>query len=278
MAITRQDEIIEKAAASDASAVPRYNLRTPDGVLIGENVALELANAVTQMGTPVNAAALNEMLAASGVTVGAASAYTLAQEGFALFDGAPVRFRLHVASGANPTLNVNGTGAKAIKTMLGDAMPSAIPAGMWVDAKYSTVADAYILSGGSVSAAQIAAWNAKPTTDEVVSEIVARAAKVATGTYTGNGNSGSSGKRTLSFDFTPNLVIVVQSSTNTASYSNFPAIMVNPSTRGYGMDASDEGYSFTVTWGAKNVSWYASTAQNQMNYNGYKFAYVAVGL
>lgn len=171
MAITRQNEIIEKAAASDASAVPRYNLRTPDGALIGENVALELANAVTQMGTPVNAAALNEMLAASGVTAGAASAYTLAQEGFALFDGAPVRFRLHAASGAGATLNVNGTGAKALKTVLGDAMPSAIPAGMWVDAKYSTVADAYILSGGSVSAAQIAAWDARQTAAQVKSAI-----------------------------------------------------------------------------------------------------------
>lgn len=231
-------------------------------------------------GTPLNKKLLDFAVAACGVAAGTATAYTLNDEfgGFELVDGAKVNFRLHVASGANPTLNVNGTGAKAIKTILGDAMPSAIPAGTWVTAFYSAAFGSYVLAGGNVSAAQIAAWNAKPTTDEVVSEIVARAAKVATGTYTGNGNSGSSGKRTLSFDFTPNLVIVVQSSSNTASYSNFPAIMVNPSTRGYGMDASDEGYSFTVTWGTKNVSWYASTAQNQMNYNGYKFAYVAVGL
>lgn len=164
MAIIRQDEILEKALSGDPSAVPRYNLRMPDGTLIGENVALELANVVAQMGTPVNAAALNEMLAASGVTAGAASAYTLAQEGFSLFDGAPVRFRIHTASGANATLNVNGTGAKPIKTIIGDSMPSGIPAGMWVNVIYSTTADAYILTGGSVSSAQIDAWNEKPTT------------------------------------------------------------------------------------------------------------------
>lgn len=147
MAITRQDEIIEKAAASDASAVPRYNLRTPDGALIGENVALELANAVTQMGTPINAAALNEMLAASGVTAGASAAYTLAQDGFALFDGAPVRFRLHTASGANATLNVNGTGAKPIVTVYNEPMKSAIPAGAWIDATYNEAQGCYVLSG-----------------------------------------------------------------------------------------------------------------------------------
>ena len=231
-------------------------------------------------GTPLNKKLLDFAVAACGVAAGTATAYTLDDEfgGFELVDGAKVNFQLHVASGLNPTLNVNGTGAKPIKTIIGDSMPSGIPAGMWVSAIYSTTADAYILTGGSVSAAQITAWNAKPTTDEVIAEIVARAAKVTTGTYTGNGNSGSSGKRTLSFDFKPDLVIIIQSSSNTASYSNFPAIMVNPSTRGYGMDATDEGYSFTVAWGAKNVSWYASSAQNQMNYNGYKFAYVAVGL
>lgn len=124
-------------------------------------------------GTPLNKTLLDFAVAACGVTAGTDTAYTLDDEfgGFELVDGAKVNFRLHVASGANPTLNVNGTGAKALKTVLGDAMPSAIPAGMWVDAKYSTVADAYILSGGSVSAAQIAAWDARQTAAQVKSAI-----------------------------------------------------------------------------------------------------------
>ena len=126
-------------------------------------------------GTPLNKKLLDYAVAACGVTAGTATAYTLDDEfgGFELVDGAKVNFRLHVASGANPTLNVNGTGAKALKTVLGDAMPSAIPAGMWVEAKYSTVADAYILSGGSVSSAQIAAWNARQTAAQVKSAIEA---------------------------------------------------------------------------------------------------------
>lgn len=114
-------------------------------------------------GTPLNKKLLDYAVAACGVTAGTATAYTLDDEfgGFELVDGAKVNFRLHVASGENPTLNVNGTGAKALKTVLGDAMPSAIPAGMWVDARYSAVSDAYILTGGRVSAAQISAWDAK---------------------------------------------------------------------------------------------------------------------
>lgn len=232
-------------------------------------------------GTPLNKKLLDFAVAACGVTAGTATAYTLNDEfgGFELVNGAKVNFQLHVASGVNPTLNVNGTGAKALKTALGDAMPSAIPAGSWVTAFYSAALGVYVIAGGNVSAAQIVAWNAKPTTDEVIAEIVARAAKTATGTYTGSNTYGSSNKRSLSFDFTPHLVVVVQSSTNTATYSRFPLIMVNPSTRGYSMNNSDEGYSLTVAWGTKNVSWYSSSsAADQLNANGYKYAYVAVGL
>ena len=134
---------------------------------------LTRADEPQEEGTPLNKKLLDFAVAACGVTAGTATAYTLDDEfgGFELVDGAKVNFRLHVASGVDPTLNVNDTGAKPIKTIIGDSMPSAIPAGMWVDAKYSTVADAYILSGGSVSAAQIAAWDARQTAAQVKSAI-----------------------------------------------------------------------------------------------------------
>ena len=120
-------------------------------------------------GTPLNKKLLDFAVAACGVTAGTATAYTLDDEfgGFELVDGAKVNFRLHVASGVDPTLNVNGTGAKALKTVLGDAMPSAIPAGTWVAARYSAALGVYVLAGGNVSAAQIAAWDARQTADQV---------------------------------------------------------------------------------------------------------------
>lgn len=74
----------------------------------------ERADEPVQIGNPFNKALQDEFLAASGTTAGTASALTLAQPGFVLADGATVRIKLHVDSGATPTLNINGTGAKAI--------------------------------------------------------------------------------------------------------------------------------------------------------------------
>lgn len=102
-------------------------------------------------GTPLNKKLLDFAVAACGVTAGTATAYTLDDEfgGFELVDGAKVNFRLHVASGVNPTLNVNGTGAKEIKDARGVAMTVGTDAGAWVSARYSTQKDCYVLSGGA---------------------------------------------------------------------------------------------------------------------------------
>lgn len=92
----------------------------------------------TEAGTALNKALFDFALAAIGTTAGTASALTLAGDGgFTLTDGATIRFKLHVNSGADPTINVNGTGAKALKTAQGEAMPET-PAGAWVVATYSS--------------------------------------------------------------------------------------------------------------------------------------------
>lgn len=148
--IKHQDEILLPAVSSDRTAVPRYDVVAPDGQTIHENVALKLANDVAQPGTPINKPLLDEFLAASGITAGSATAYTLAQEGYSLFDGAPVRFRLHTASGEGATLNINGTGAKPLRDVLGETMNEGIPAGTWLTATYSAAAGAYIIMSGGV--------------------------------------------------------------------------------------------------------------------------------
>lgn len=101
-------------------------------------------------GTPLNKKLLDFAVAACGVTAGTATAYTLDDEfgGFELVDGAKVNFRLHTASGQNPTININGTGAKPLVNAYGGTMPIATPAGTWIDAVYSSVADAYIIAAG----------------------------------------------------------------------------------------------------------------------------------
>jgi len=142
-----KDEILLPVLDSDATAVPRYNIIGSDGKVLYKNVSLKLMNGIAQEGTPINKPLLDEFLAAAGVTAGTATAYTLAQKGYSLFDGAEVRFRLHTASGSGATLNVNGTGAKPLRDAMGESMASGMPAGTWLKAIYSTATGAYTISG-----------------------------------------------------------------------------------------------------------------------------------
>lgn len=125
----------------------RVKMTRSDGTF--EYVTLERADNPTQEGTPLSKALLDYAVAACGVTAGTATALTLddAFGGFTLTDGAKVNFRLHVASGANPTLNVNGTGAKALVDANGAAI-APTPAGTWITATYSAESDCFGVSGG----------------------------------------------------------------------------------------------------------------------------------
>ena len=93
----------------------------------------------------INKAVLDEFLAAAGITTGTASALVLAQEGFVLADGAPIRIRPHVAiTNAAATLNVAGTGAKSIINMAGSAILR-IAQNAWVTLVYSEPLSAWVL-------------------------------------------------------------------------------------------------------------------------------------
>lgn len=110
------------------------------------------ADEPVEEGTPLNKRLLDFAVAACGVTTGTSTVYALDDEfgGFELVDGAKVNFRLHVASGANPTLNVNGTGAKALTDGNGIPLASSISSSEWITATYSKELDTYIpmLQGG----------------------------------------------------------------------------------------------------------------------------------
>lgn len=110
---------------------------------------LEMADSPTENGTALNKALFDYALAAMGTTAGTSTAFTLAGDGgFTLTDGATIRFKLHTPSGTSPTINVNGTGAKALKTADGADMPET-PAGAWIVATYSSTLDFFVLSGVS---------------------------------------------------------------------------------------------------------------------------------
>ena len=75
----------------------------------------------------------------------------LAQPNFALFDGALVRIKLHVDSGATPTLNINGTGAKKLMQSKTKPFKAGIHAGTWVTFVYSSDFDFFLQQGSSGS-------------------------------------------------------------------------------------------------------------------------------
>lgn len=137
MAKTRVDEVLGKVG-SDTEVIPRYDLVDQKGKVIATNIKLVLKNQVITAGMAVDKAAMDECLAASGTTAGSATAFTLVQPNFTLFDGALVRIKLHVDSGATPTLNVNGTGAKKLMQSKTKPFKAGIPAGTWVTFVYSS--------------------------------------------------------------------------------------------------------------------------------------------
>ena len=149
MAKVRADEVLGKAVDTDSTVVPRYDLVAPDGTVVATNVALTLKNPIVQRGMNVDKTAIDECLAASGTTEGTASAFTLTQDNFALFDGALVRIKLHVDSGATPTLNINGTGAKALMQSKTKPFKAGIPAGTWVTFVYSSDFGFFLQQGSS---------------------------------------------------------------------------------------------------------------------------------
>lgn len=149
MAKVRQNEVLGKALSSDQTVIPRFTIKSADGAVIAENATIELTNPVVTQGMAVDKQAMDECLAASGTTGGTGTAYTLAQQNFALFDGAIIRFKLHVDSGATPTINVNSTGAKKLMQDKYKPMKAGIAAGTWLTAVYSTTFGFFVLQGSS---------------------------------------------------------------------------------------------------------------------------------
>lgn len=147
MAIQRVDEVLDKALPTDNTVVPRYDVVLPNGTKVAENAELVLKNPVLVEGMPINKQAMDECLAASGVTAGTAVALALAQPGFVLVDGVLIRFKLHVDSGATPTIDVNGTGAKKLMQSKNKPMKAGTAAGTWLTAIYSSTFDFFVLQG-----------------------------------------------------------------------------------------------------------------------------------
>ena len=95
--------------------------------------------------------------------------------------------------------------------------------------------------------------------------------RISSGSYAGNGKTGQSNPSSLTFDFTPVLVVIIRKSS-----PGTHTLFVRPN--GYGPMGDTMG---TITWGEKKVSWYCQNSQVagdvQMNMSGSDYYYVGLG-
>lgn len=96
--------------------------------------------------------------------------------------------------------------------------------------------------------------------------------KIETGSYVGTGTSGSSNPNTLTAS--GHIKAAFISRDDAPAGTSVP--MINPSHTAVASPNTDSANSISVTWGDKNVSFYASSAINQLNANGVTYGYLLI--
>lgn len=218
----------------------------------------------------------------------AAKTVTLDYSGtLSLFTGLTVRVKFSNSNTASsPTLNVNGTGAKAIKSY-GTTAATTWIAGQVIEFVYDGTnwlfdgIDAYT-KGQSLSAATASAVNAltgtTPTTpNEALSALTNVVShRLATGSYTGTGTRGESNPTSLTFDFAPQAIAIV---CNTLYGQVAGTFLVRGQTMSCGIGYDDTGSPFYmhITWDGNTVSWWANDETKQLNAANTTYRYIAWG-
>ena len=85
-----------------------------------------------------------------GVTGGSGSAFTVSIPNVSLQDGVGIRIKLHTNTQSSPTLNVNGTGAKAIRLANWENLNSGIAAGTVLSLTYDGTNSVWMVEGNSL--------------------------------------------------------------------------------------------------------------------------------
>lgn len=114
--------------------------------------------------------------------------------------------------------------------------------------------------------------NAK--TDAALGALAAGMPKLATGSYTGNGNANTGETiRALDCGFAPKLAVVMRDDHNTS----FSGLFVRPMT--YGLSRFDSNTNVRLTWTSTGVSWSSSDGyeDNSLNSSGAKYRWFAIG-
>lgn len=218
----------------------------------------------------------------------------------ALFTGLCVRIKFSNSNTASaPTLNVNGTGAKAIKAY-GTTAAGAWVAGQiisfvydgtnWLYDGIEAFTKAQTLSPETAEAFSAFSATTPATPDTALNLLAVNCAKIATGSYTGTGYSGNLHPNSITFPFVPLMVILFSRYNDNIIYGLLPLnnywqdgfLWVAPQSD---IAVAGNGYSGynTVSVSEKMISWYVRSYQGtpamaQMNDAGMTYYYLAIGV
>lgn len=102
-----------------------------------------------------------------------------------------------------------------------------------------------------------------------------KTARIAWGSYTGDGTYGEDNPTTLTFGFYP--IVVIVGSDGFANYAENPSVLVRGRTKSHGDRSSSDNSTMNLTWTDNGVSYHASKAFVQNNYVDHVYCYVAIG-
>ena len=100
-------------------------------------------------------------------------------------------------------------------------------------------------------------------------------ARMAAGSYTGTGTSGVAAPNTLTFGFTPKVLLVLAATAGLWDQYQGSMLLIHPMTTG--VTGSQTDSHVTITWGENFVSWCSADYIYQMNSEGRTYYYFAMG-
>ena len=145
----KQQIIMHKKTASGYDEI--YPDTSIDNILTNQTIADNMGISDIDGQTVLESvSATDKMISGYGTTSGTASAYVVnlvGKETMTPVDGMMIKVKFHVDSNEEPTINVNGSGAKNIFTENGLKVLGKIRAGAWVILMKSDALDGWVLQG-----------------------------------------------------------------------------------------------------------------------------------
>ena len=145
----KQQIIMHKKTASGYDEI--YPDTSIDNILTNQTIANNMGISDIDGQTVLESvSATDKMISGYGTTSGTASAYTVnlvGKETMTPVDGMMIKVKFHVDSNEEPTINVNGSGAKNIFTENGLKVLGTIKTGAWVLLIKSDALDGWVLQG-----------------------------------------------------------------------------------------------------------------------------------